>query len=122
MNFNEYQEKANPLALYLDKVKEEFPETNPKVFKVLGLCYAALGLGEVGETQGKIKKIIRDSGGTITDETKDKIKGELGDILWYIAAVCMELDIPMDEVASYNLEKLFSRKERGVLTGSGDNR
>jgi len=42
--------------------------------------------------------------------------------LWYIAQICTELNLSMEEVAKFNLEKLFSRKERGVITGSGDNR
>ena len=122
MNFKEYQKKAASTALYMDKVKEAFPDLPENLYNLIGLSYAGLGLGEVGETQGKIKKIIRDSGGIITDEKKKEIVGELGDILWYVAAVCTELDIKMDYVAQGNIIKLASRKERGVLTGSGDDR
>jgi NTP pyrophosphatase (non-canonical NTP hydrolase) len=89
---------------------------------ILGISYASLGLGESGEVQGKVKKIIRDSGGIITEDTKKEIGKEIGDILWYAAALCRELNLSLDEVAQQNIEKLFSRKERGVLTGNGDNR
>lgn len=122
MDFNEYQEKAAETAIYLNKIKEIHPTISEEIIPILGLSYASLGLGESGEVQGKVKKIIRDAGGIITDEAKKEISKELGDILWYIAAVCKELKISMNDVAEQNIEKLFSRKERGVLTGNGDNR
>jgi NTP pyrophosphatase (non-canonical NTP hydrolase) len=122
MEFNEYQEKALTTAIYLEKFKlifENLPET---VIKYLGLSYTSNGLGEVGEIQGKIKKILRDQGGNVTEENKEDLKKELGDVLWYVAAMCSELGLSMDDVAKTNIDKLFSRKERNVLTGSGDNR
>ena len=122
MTFDEYQEKAETTALYLNSLKAEFPELPEKVVKILGISYVSLGLGESGEVQNKVKKIIRDAGGEITEKVIDAIKGELGDILWYIALMCKELDITMESVAEANIEKLFGRKERGVLQGSGDNR
>ena len=122
MTFNEYQAKASTTAMYLNKIKELNPDLPDDVLSILGLSYASLGLGESGEVQGKVKKIIRDSGGVITEEAKKEISKELGDILWYVSAVCGELGIEMDQVAEQNIEKLFSRKERGVITGNGDNR
>lgn len=122
MTFNEYQAKASTTAMYLNKIKELNPDLSENIQSILGLSYASLGLGEAGEVQGKVKKIIRDAGGNITDDVKKEISKELGDILWYISAMCGELGIEMDYVAEQNIEKLFSRKERGVITGSGDNR
>lgn len=123
MDFNDYQSKAWTTALYLDKFKEQGYEEIPSpVMKYLGLSYTANGLGEVGEIQGKIKKILRDQGGDITDDNREDLKKELGDVLWYVAAMCSELGISMQDVAEKNIEKLFSRKERGVLHGSGDDR
>ena len=82
------------------------------------IIYPALGLGnEAGEVQGKIKKMLRD--GTFN---KDAIAAEIGDVLWYIAALCRDLEIDMAEVALKNLSKLKSRQERGTIQGSGDNR
>lgn len=122
MDFKEYQDKSANTAIYLNKVKQEFPELDSKILRVLGISYAALGMGEAGEIQGKIKKIIRDSGGTISDEIKHAIGAEIGDLLWYCAAMCRELEISLEQVAIDNIEKLQSRKDRNVLTGSGDNR
>jgi NTP pyrophosphatase (non-canonical NTP hydrolase) len=122
MTIEDYQKDANSLALYLDGIDEEFPDLDPRVRRLIGISYASLGLGEVGEVQGKIKKIIRDSNGVITEEAKQAISKELGDVLWYIAATCKEFGLSMSDVAQQNLDKLFSRKKRGVLKGSGDDR
>jgi NTP pyrophosphatase (non-canonical NTP hydrolase) len=82
-----------------------------------------LGLSdESGEVLGKFKKLLRDKKGVLTDEDKAEIIKELGDILWYIATVSHLLGSSLEEVAKKNNEKLLSRKDRGVLGGSGDNR
>jgi NTP pyrophosphatase (non-canonical NTP hydrolase) len=121
LTFNEYQKQTEQTAIYGDSISA-IAEPGTPAHKMLCVAYAGLGMGESGEVQGKIKKIIRDSKGVITDETKQEIKKELGDGLWYIAATAREFDLGLDDVAKSNLDKLFSRKERGVLTGSGDNR
>jgi NTP pyrophosphatase (non-canonical NTP hydrolase) len=87
------------------------------------IVYPTLGLvNEAGEVAGKVKKIFRDKGGKITEEDRQALKGELGDVLWYMAQICTELDITLEEVASANLEKLFDRLRRGAIKGEGDNR
>lgn len=108
MDFNTYQQQAATTAVY--------PESAKYVYPTLGLC------GEAGEVAEKIKKVIRDNGGVFTEEKKKEIIKEVGDVLWYIAALLSDLGVTMDETAVGNLEKLFSRKERGVLNGNGDNR
>jgi NTP pyrophosphatase (non-canonical NTP hydrolase) len=105
--FNEYQKEASDTAIYSDEIK---------------IIYPALGLSEAGEVQGKVKKVLRDKGGVFDEETKREIGKELGDILWYIAALARDLELSMEAIAKYNIEKLRSRKARGVLGGSGDNR
>lgn len=108
MNLDEYQKKAIETAIYPDKYK---------------IIYAALGLGnESGEVLGKIKKWMRgdDGEGEMSPERRMAIKGELGDVLWYLSVLANDLDLSLDEIAGYNLEKLNSRKERGILKGDGD--
>ncbi|MDD5651417.1 MAG: nucleoside triphosphate pyrophosphohydrolase family protein [Candidatus Nanoarchaeia archaeon] len=122
MNFEEYQKQSSSTAIYLTKVLEKYSNLPDEIIKYMGLAYTANGLGEVGEVQGKIKKILRDNGGTITNEHRTEIKKEIGDCLWYLAAMCNELQISLQDAAEENLKKLQSRKERSVLTGSGDNR
>ena len=82
------------------------------------VTYPAMGLAnEAGEVLGKVKKIIRD--GTYN---REDIVDELGDVLWYAAALARDLDVSLTEVAHRNLEKLASREKRGTLQGSGDKR
>ncbi len=87
------------------------------------IVYPTLGLvNEAGELAGKVKKIFRDKQGQISEEERQALKGELGDVLWYLTQICTELDLTLEEVAEANIEKLFSRLERGKIGGDGDNR
>jgi NTP pyrophosphatase (non-canonical NTP hydrolase) len=109
MNFNDYQTQSRKTAKY--------PAIgHPVIYPTLGLT------NEAGEVAGKIKKIFRDKGGVISEADRTALKGELGDVMWYLTQVCTELDLSLDDVAGYNLEKLFSRLERGKIGGDGDNR
>ena len=110
MSFNEYQNKTAKTAVY------------PGQRAVAGLAYCGLGLGEAGEVQGKIKKVIRDDDGVLTNEAGAKIAAELGDLLWYISQTATEIGVKLEDVANGNLVKLASRHERGVIQGSGDDR
>lgn len=85
---------------------------------VLGIC------GEAGEIADKFKKVIRDRGGYIDEQFKEDVMLELGDVLWYIGALSVYLygEDGLAKVAQSNIEKLQSRKARGVLSGNGDNR
>ena len=81
--------------------------------------YYFLGLvEEAGEVAGLRKRFLRDEGNI----DRDILIKELGDVLWYIAQVGKSYNIDMEEVAVTNIKKLTDRKERGVITGSGDNR
>ena len=103
MQMKEYQNSAAHTAIYK-------PEH--------AVIYPALGLAaEAGEVANKVKKILRD--GTFNREA---IADEVGDCLWYIAALCRDLKVDMGDLAQKNLDKLYDRKERNVLQGSGDTR
>ena len=98
-----YEERASLTAIY---PKEK------------ALEYLALGLtSEAGEVAGKVKKLIRDGKGD-----KKAIASEIGDVLWYCAMMAKEVGVPLNEIMKDNLKKLHGRKERGTLSGSGDNR
>ena len=109
MELNDYQRESRKTALY--------PEVgrNP-IYPTLGL------VGEAGEVADKVKKILRDKKGVFDKDSKDQIKFELGDVLWYISQLSSELGYELEEVANANLLKLKSRKSRGKIQGSGDNR
>ncbi len=108
MDFSQYQHFSRRTA--------EYP-------REAWLSYPALGLaGEAGEVAEHAKKAIRDDGGEVTAERREAIAKELGDVLWYVTQLASELELELDEIARENLEKLFSRQRRGVLSGSGDDR
>ena len=103
LDMEEYQKSAAETAIYSSKH---------------AVIYPALGLAaEAGEVANKVKKILRDG-----DFDRKAIADEIGDCLWYIAALCRDLNVSMNDVARANLSKLQDRKKRGVISGSGDNR
>lgn len=116
MNFNDYQEQAITFDMLGDGTGAQLASDPAYVAKILGLA------GEAGEVAEKYKKIIRDKGGTISTEDQKEITKELGDVLWYVAVLATYLDVPFEEVAAANIEKLSSRKARGTQGGKGDNR
>lgn len=124
MDFNIYQKKATKTSISLDRIKERYKDhlIPHEIWRTLGLAYVGLGLGEMGEVQDKIKKIIRDDAGELSKDKVDAIKKELGDCLWYIADACTRLQLNMNDVARENIQKLYSRRKKGTLHGSGDNR
>lgn len=85
--------------------------------------YPALGLAEeAGEVAGKYAKAVRDCNGVIDEERKKEIVKELGDVCWFVAELATLLDVPLSDVMQGNLNKLESRRARGVIHGNGDNR
>lgn len=87
------------------------------------IIYPALGLGnEAGEVQGKIKKVLRDNGGVFDSESKALIADEMGDVLWYLAALADDLGYTLNEIAEMNIAKIKRRRENGTIGGSGDSR
>ena len=87
------------------------------------ILYPTLGLtSEAGEVAGKVKKIFRDQGGVIGEQERAALKSELGDVLWYLAQICTDLDLSLQEVAEENLRKLARRLEAGTIRGEGDDR
>ncbi len=87
------------------------------------IIYPTLGLtGEAGEVANKVKKIIRDGSDSKDEKLVSEIKSEIGDCLWYIAVLANDFDIKLSDIASANIEKLATRKSKGTIHGSGDNR
>lgn len=103
MDFKQYQRQAVSFAIY--------PTTHKVLYPTLGLC------GEAGEVAEKVKKQVRD--GVFN---RHEVAKELGDVLWYLANICNDIGYSLEEVATLNVDKLTSRKERGKIAGNGDNR
>lgn len=108
MDFNNYQFRTGMTATY--------PQGRAVEYLVLGLA------SEAGEVAGKYKKIIRDHNGEFTEELTKGLADEIGDVLWYCAQLAQALNTNLGAIAHNNIAKLESRKQRGVIGGSGDNR
>lgn len=107
--FANYQSMASTTAVY--------PNIGSNIY------YPALGLaGEAGEVCDKISKIMRDHNDIVSNEMKLELEKELGDVLWFLSQLATELGLFLEDIANNNIKKLQSRKERGKLHGSGDNR
>lgn len=108
MTVNEYQAASLTTAVY--------PEDKRIIYPALGMC------GEAGEVADKVKKVIRDNNQSFDTVRKIEIAKEIGDVLWYCATLANDLGFTLEAIAQININKLQSRKERGMLGGSGDNR
>lgn len=128
MTLNEYQQSAMTTCTESSK----------------NFSYMMLNLvGEVGEFASKVAKSIRkqeiEIGGNDAqygdspnihyytekadaEETDEELMKEAGDILWQLSGLCSVMGWDLEEIAQMNLDKLASRKERGVIVGDGDNR
>ena len=97
VGFKEYEKFVNETAVYRDNV-----------YPVLGLA------GECGEFVELVKKAWRKHENKWSENfDTDLACSELGDILWYITRICGVLDIPLEKIAEYNVEKLTDRKKNG---------
>ena len=109
MGFKRYQQLQQKYLVYPQ------PHNN--------LAYPIFGVvGELGEFVQKLKKNQRDGDGLITPKLIGELEEELGDIVWYLQAICGELNTSLEECAVRNLKKIFGRKERGTIHGDGDDR
>lgn len=120
MDVNEYQKKAMATCM---------PTCENITYMLCNL------VAEVGEFSGKIAKHIRKDEMAIlknqltsgmpfkrNEEAMEELKKEAGDIAWQLAGLCAVMGWSLEDVCQANLDKLASRKQRGVIDGNGDNR
>ena len=112
MTLDEYQVQARSTAIY--------PEEARVLYPTLKLA------GEAGEVAEKLGKLMRDEGllpgGELDNHQRDALAKEVGDVLWYVANLAADLGLSLEAIGRSNLDKLASRRDRGVLGGSGDER
>ena len=108
MKIEEYAEAAAETAIY--------PKTHAILYPALGMA------GEAGEVANKVKKIIRDGIKAQPETWREDLASEIGDVLWYCAALARDLNIPLSQIAAQNRDKLAARKQAGTIGGSGDKR
>jgi NTP pyrophosphatase (non-canonical NTP hydrolase) len=120
MTFEEYEEAASKTAIYPGRGSE------------IGLVYVGLKMngeaGEFAEHLGKAQRddnftqVVGDSRVSLTEDRRDLLIKEVGDVLWYLSAAAHDLGTSLSEIAQINIEKLRDRANRNALQGSGDNR
>lgn len=113
MNLNEYQTLAMKTADGTARLAVP-TDASKAVASVsgLGLC------GEAGEVAELLKKWL--GHGHAMD--RDKLRKELGDVLWYLARISAWADMPLEEVAAANLAKLAARYPAGFSHEASRNR
>lgn len=117
MDLNEYQR----LATRTNGATEGFWEKRQREVGGVDrhLVNALLGLaGEAGELCDLMKKHL----GHGHPLDRDKLKGELGDVLWYVADLCSLFNLSLADVAEANIEKLRRRYPDGFSTDRSVNR
>lgn len=116
MTLNEYGELARQSNHY-PKYDRPHPLSSAVTERLP--IYPALALnGEAGEFAEKVKKAWRDN----TPLDRVEAAKELGDVLWYLDAAAKDMGFTLEQIAQMNIDKIQSRRARGVLGGSGDNR
>ncbi len=84
------------------KTAQQVPEgADPLIVPLLGL------VTEAGGVAGFYKKLLRD--GPAYQGAKAKIREELGDVLWYLAAVADRFGLDLEDIAAANLSKVNDR-------------
>lgn len=117
----DYAKSPYNLTAWYQSVTEQtglYPEGGTG--SLIAVNYCALGLGEAGEAQGKLKKVWR--GDKSLEDAKQDILDELGDTLWYVTRMAIECGSSLEELIIWNAGKVLDRKRRGVIKGSGDSR
>lgn len=121
MEMNEYQKAA---------MSTRMESCNNPLYMLMEIC------SEAGELQGKFAKAIRKGkivfdghndfavymSGDEYEEWLTDVMHEVGDVLWGLAGIADIFGLSLEDVAKMNIEKLASRKVRGVIEGNGDNR
>ena len=97
-DFNSYQRSASGTAIY--------PEQHRITYPALGMA------GEAGEVANKVKKLIRDGPENRPETWREDIASEIGDVLWYCAALASDLNLTLGMIAAQNLAKLQGRKDK----------
>lgn len=128
--FDTYEQLTNKTAIYQKSIDDyvdelEIPDDNKKadLKNLLGAIYEILGItGEAGELANKMKKVLRDNYGKLTEETMKNLSDENGDVTWYNARIFKRFKSSFQKGVESNIAKLINRAMSNTIKGSGDNR
>ena len=94
----------------------EYQEGMSRTYKPNRLLNHILGL--LGES-GEVAEIIKKSEYHGKPYTQDKMKDELGDVLWYLTALASDHGLTLEGIAEHNVAKLAARYPNGFVKGGG---
>lgn len=98
MELNEYQGRANQTD---QRPLREDEDEMALVFPLMGMA------SEIGSLVNQYKKHVRD--GDAHPLFSERVKEELGDVLWYVANLAAKLDLDLDGIADLNLKRISER-------------
>ena len=110
----EYQKFINNFCFSVSKDPEEFIARMTELAQVTKINYpmlltAILGISsEQGEFSSEAKKLMFHNA-KLSEENLDKLKLELGDLLWYIGLACIALNVKLGDIMAMNITKLKKR-------------
>ena len=117
IDFNKYAQFVDEVTSDASKdfvsLADRLVELDSKGANIERLLTAGVGINaEGGEFLEIVKKLIF-QGKPWTEENREHLIIELGDIMWYVAQACMALECSFDEVCSRNVNKLLKRYPHG---------
>ena len=114
-------EATRDCDLFLDRIGElqdgEMIWSQPQrlLTGAIGIC------SEGGELLDLVKKIIF-QGKKPSEELRNKVKNELGDVMWYVQQVLITMEWDLEEVLAENTKKLSGRYPEGFDVNKSENR
>ena len=114
-------EATRDCDVFLDRI-EELQDGDMVWSQPQRLLTGAIGIcSEGGELLDLVKKIIF-QGKEPTEELRNKVKNELGDVMWYVQQVLITMEWDLEEVLAENTKKLSGRYPEGFDVDKSENR
>ena len=114
-------EATRDCDVFLDRI-EELQDGDMVWSQPQRLLTGAIGIcSEGGELLDIVKKIIF-QGKEPSEELRNKVKNELGDVMWYVQQVLITMEWNLEEVLAENTKKLSGRYPEGFDVDKSENR
>ena len=114
-------EATRDCDVFLDRI-EELQDGDMVWSQPQRLLTGAIGIcSEGGELLDLVKKLIF-QGKEPSEELRNKVKNELGDVMWYVQQVLITMEWDLEEVLAENTKKLSGRYPEGFDVDKSENR
>jgi NTP pyrophosphatase (non-canonical NTP hydrolase) len=103
---------SSDVNVLIDRIKE----LDDEGVKLTHLLTFALGASaEMGEAVEIIKKCLL-QGKPFNEDAKKHIISETSDVCWYIAQLCIAMDVSFEDIMEINYKKLSARYPEGTFS------